>query len=135
MEYQPSTTLKKNLKPIALVFLLTLFGSNAVVAEETEYKWYRCIVKASSHTGYYTFKISTKPCKIYWREIDTEVDISECNLPVIAGLKPSAQDDKSIIWFNLKTLAFYDYLSGVLDRGTCTVSEEEPGPYSSNKQI
>jgi len=84
--------------------------------------------------GFYTFKISTNPCKIYWREIDTEIKISECNPPILSGLKPSAQDKYSVVWFDLKTGAFYDYLSGVKDRGICTASKEEPGAFSSNKQ-
>ena len=117
------------------MFSLTvgLVLSMPVVATESDYLWYRCIVKASSHLAFYTFRISTNPCKIYWREIDTEIKISECAPPILSGLKPSAQDKYSVVWFNLETGAFYDYLSGVKDRGLCTASKDEPAPFSSNK--
>ncbi len=81
--------------------------------------WYRCIVKSSSHTGKYTFQITETPCAVYWHEIETKLKIRDCELPVIAALKPSARDDLSIVWFDLNTGAFYDYLSGVKDRGKC----------------
>lgn len=113
-------------------FFFSFLLTSVVIADEA--LWYRCIVKASSHMGFYTFKINSDPCKIYWREIDTEIKISECNPPIISGLKPSAQDKYSVVWFNLETGAFYDYLSGVKDRGICTISKEEPGTFSSNKQ-
>ena len=118
------------MKRIALIFSFVF--TSAVIADEAQ--WYRCIVNASSHMGFYTFKISTDPCNIYWREIDTEIKISECSPPIVSGLKPSAQDKYSVVWFNLKTGAFYDYLSGVKDRGICTAFKEEPGAFSSKKQ-
>ncbi len=115
----------------SLLIVFSLLFANTAIANES--LWYRCIVKASSHLGFYTFRISTKPCKIYWREIDTDIRISECNPPIISGLKPSAQDKYSVVWFNLETGAFYDYLSGVKDRGICTATKKEPKPFSSNK--
>ncbi len=118
------------IKQLTLVSLL-LFTS--VSAEENDALWYRCIVKASSHLAFYTFKIRTEPCEIYWREIDTKIKISECKPPILSGLKPSAQDKYSVVWFNLETGEFYDYLSGVKDRGICTASAQEPTPFSSNK--
>ncbi len=115
-------------------FILALsLISQPLFAGENDAQWYRCIVKASSHLAFYTFRIRTNPCEIYWREIDTSIKISECNLPIISGLKPSAQDKYSVVWFNLETGAFYDYLSGVKDRGRCTKHDDEPRPFSSNK--
>ena len=81
--------------------------------------WYQCIVKSSSHTGRYTFKIGQNPCSVYWHEIETKLRIRDCQLPVIAAFKPSARDDLSVVWFNMDTGKFYDYLSGVKDRGIC----------------
>ncbi len=92
----------------------------AHTASSADTFWYRCIVKSSSHTGRYTFQITETPCAVYWHEIDAKLVIRDCELPVIAALKPSARDDLSIVWFNLNTGAFYDYLSGVKDRGRCT---------------
>ena len=120
------------MKPL-IIFISFVLLQAAVIAGEEEPKWYRCIVEASSHKAFYTFKISIKPCKIYWQEIDTKIKISECNPPVISGLKPSAQDKYSVVWFNLETGEFYDYLSGVKDRGKCTASEKEPAPWSTNR--
>jgi hypothetical protein len=117
---------------LAIIFSFVLLQAT-VTADEEIPKWYRCIVEASSHKAFYTFKINTKPCKIYWQEIDTEIKISECNLPIISGLKPSAQDKYSVVWFNLETGDFYDYLSGVKDRGKCTASIKEPAPWSTNR--
>ncbi len=95
-------------------------------AEEAGPGWYRCIVKAASHTGRYTFRISTKPCRVYWHEVDAELKIRDCAGGRIAALKPSATDNLSIVWFDMKTGAFYDYLSGVKDRGSCTRMAEGP---------
>lgn len=118
------------LKEAGFTLLALIFGVFflilAALAVEENPLWYRCIVKASSHSAFYTFKINTGPCEIYWREIDTFLNISECNPPVLSGLKPSARDKYSIVWFNLETGAFYDYLSGVRDRGLCTASGKEP---------
>lgn len=82
--------------------------------------WYRCIVKSSSHTGKYTFQITETPCAVYWHEIEAKLEIRDCELPIIAALKPSARDNLSVVWFDLASGAFYDYLSGVKDRGRCT---------------
>lgn len=80
---------------------------------------YACTVKAGSHTARYTFSIKTSPCSVYWREIDSDLKIRDCQPPIIAALKPSARDNLSVVWFNLESGAFYDYLSGVKDRGIC----------------
>ena len=93
---------------------------------ETNSQWYRCIVKASSHMGFYTFRINQQLCEIYWKEIDTQMKVTECKLPIMAALKPSAQDKYSVVWFNMQIGDFYDYLSGVKDRGICTLLEKEP---------
>lgn len=95
-------------------------------ATETNSKLYRCIVKASSHMAFYTFRINQQCCEIYWKEIDTQMKVTECKLPIMAALKPSAQDKYSVVWFNMQTGAFYDYLSGVKDSGICTLLENEP---------
>ena len=89
--------------------------------------WYHCIAKSSSHTGKYTFQITKSPCAVYWKEIDTKLKIRDCDLPVIAALKPSARDDLSIVWFDLASGAFFDYLSGVKDRGRCTRIDDPTG--------
>ncbi len=102
-----------------LVFFVVLMVNPAPAAHAAS--WYRCIVRAASHTGYYTFRISTNPCRIYWREINSWLEIQTCKKPVISGLKPSATDIYSIVWFNLEDGRFYDYLSGVKDRGYCKV--------------
>ncbi len=108
----------------AQVFRLLVLGGAVLLqthaALSADPYWYRCIVKSSSHTGRYTFQITENPCAVYWHEIDSKLKIKDCELPVIAALKPSARDDLSIVWFNLNTGAFYDYLSGVKDRGKCT---------------
>lgn len=116
-----------------LFFVLSLFCVSLVASDNIKGQWYRCIVKANSHLAFYTFRIDTNPCKIYWREIDTDIKISECKPPILSGLKPSAQDKYSVVWFNLETGAFYDYLSGVKDRGVCTASKGEPAPFSSSR--
>ncbi len=86
--------------------------------------WYKCVVKGGSHTGRYTFKIEQPKCAVYWKEIDTQLKIKSCKLPIIEALKPSARDDLTIVWFNTKTGQFYDYLSGYLDRGWCEIIEK-----------
>ncbi len=95
----------------------------ATAAEAAKPRWYACIAKASSHTGRYTFRLGIDPCSVYWREIDSHLKIRDCRPPIIAALKPSATDNHSIVWFNLQTGAFYDYLSGVKDRGWCAPVE------------
>ncbi len=114
------------MKKSILIVVLCLLNLQSISATETSSQWYRCIVKASSHMGFYTFLINQNPCEVYWKEIDTQVKITECNLPIIAALKPSAQDKYSVVWFNMETGAFYDYLSGVKDRGRCTVMKTAP---------
>ncbi len=106
-----------------LIFLAVLFGVSTGSAL-SQVQWYKCTVKAGSHTGRYTFKIERPMCAVYWKEIDTQLKIKSCKLPEIAALKPSARDDLSVVWFNLKTGQFYDYLSGVYDRGTCKATPE-----------
>lgn len=105
------------LRPLCLVAAIIM---QTYVASSAESFWYRCIVKSSSHTGKYTFKISETPCSVYWHEIDAKLKIRDCELPIIAAFKPSARDDLSVVWFNISTGSFYDYLSGVKDRGQCT---------------
>lgn len=124
----PALLLPRFVLPTLLLSSIAVTSSSA-----SEALWYRCIVKASSHLAYYTFRINSDPCRIYWREIDTKLNISECNPPIISGLKPSARDKYSVVWFNLETGYFYDYLSGVKDRGHCTASNDEPDPFVPSK--
>lgn len=102
----------------ALIFALASATANAKPV------WYKCVVKGGSHTGRYTFKIDQSTCSVYWKEIDSHLKIKSCNLPEISALKPSARDDLTIVWFNMKTGQFYDYLSGFLDWGWCKKSPE-----------
>ena len=107
----------------AMIRLLVLGGAislQAIATLSAEPFWYRCIVKSSSHTGRYTFQITENPCSVYWHEIEIMLKIRDCELPVIAALKPSARDSLSVVWFDLVNGTFYDYLSGVKDRGRCT---------------
>ncbi len=101
------------------LYTIALMSQLIIVPAIAAPQWYKCTANASSHTGRYTFKIDQETCAVYWREIDTQLKIKSCNLPEIAALKPSARDDLSVVWFNLKTGQFYDYLSGIYDRGWC----------------
>ncbi len=98
----------------------------AIQSSAADPKWYSCIARAASHTGRYTFQIAINPCRVYWREIDVHLKIRDCQPPQIAALKPSATDNHSVVWFDLKTGEFYDYLSGVRDHGTCKQLSGEP---------
>ena len=89
-------------------------------------RWHRCIVKASSHTGRYTFAINAALCEVYWREIGTRLKIVKCTKSEIKALKPSARTLDDVVAFDLKTGAFYDYLAGVYDRGQCIRLPAEP---------
>jgi hypothetical protein len=111
---------------LGLALLLTFFGSELAAGKDTGLGWYACTVRAASHTGRYTFRIGVSPCRVYWREIGSVLKIRACDPPVIAALKPSATSPEGIVWFNLKTGAFYDYLSGVKDRGACQKLGNEP---------
>lgn len=86
---------------------------------ELQAGWYSCVARASSHTGYYMFKIEKRPCAVYWLELRRWLTLQSCNLPEIVAIKPSARDSLSVVRFNLKSGYFSDYLSGVIDRGTC----------------
>ena len=97
------------------VFLLLLPAEMAFAVPV----WHKCLVKGGSHTGRYTFKIDQEKCQVFWREIDTQLKIKSCELPVIEAFKPSAQDDLTVVRFNMKTGYFHDYLAGFLDRGRC----------------
>ena len=113
---------------IVLVTLtcIGIFHQSSLVGMENDAQCYRCIVRASSHFGFYTFRINPKRCEVYWKEIDTQMNVTKCELPIIEALKPSAQDKYSVVWFNIETGNFYDYLSGVKDRGKCTLLDGEP---------
>lgn len=111
-------TRRKFAYPLYCLFFIVVFGQNGVFAES---KWYKCTAYGSSHTGRYTFRINPQTCAVYWKEIDTHLKIKKCALPVISALKPSARDEFSVVWFNLKTGRFYDNVSGVFDRGKCVV--------------
>ncbi|HHI81913.1 MAG TPA: hypothetical protein ENJ99_02050 [Rhizobiales bacterium] len=86
-------------------------------------RWYKCLVRASSHTGHYTFRIDAENCRVYWREIDTQMTVLFCRNGIMKALKPSALSNFDIVFFNMNTGQFYDYLSGVYDRGMCKRAE------------
>jgi len=100
---------------LALVAIILPVGTQAKGNEV----WYKCIARAASHTGRYTFRINTKACRVYWLEIDTQMKILACDQGRIKALKPSAISDADIVYFNMNTGRFYDNLSGVHDRGVC----------------
>ncbi len=101
---------------IVLIAVFALLPVNAVFASPS---WHICTVKGGSHTGRYTFKIDREKCSVYWREIDAQLKIKSCKLPIIEAFKPSARDDLTVVRFNMKTGYFHDYLAGFLDRGWC----------------
>ena len=85
------------MKTLRLIIFLCILSLQSSYAAETNSKWYRCIVKASSHMAFYTFRINQQRCEIYWKEIDTQMNVTECKLPIMAALKPSAQDKYSVV--------------------------------------
>ena len=82
-------------------------------------KWYKCTAYGSSHTGRYTFRINKKACQVYWLEIDTQLKSVVCSGDIIRARKPSGRTVLDIVFFNMGTGYFYDYVSGVYDRGNC----------------
>lgn len=81
-----------------------------------------CIAWGGSHTGRYTFEIDTEPCRVFWREIETALQIDRCQPPHIVARKPIAPTTEYIVEFRLDTGFFADHVPGWADRGHCQVA-------------
>jgi hypothetical protein len=91
-------------------------GPHPAAADEA---WYACTAWGTSHTGHYTFRIATAPCRVYWREVDAILAISECAPPRIVALKPFAVSSGYVLEFNLHSGRFEDFTPEWSDRGRC----------------
>ena len=104
------------MRRLLLLSLVLLVPAQAVGAVGT---WHACTAWGTSHTGRYTFRISTAPCAVYWRELDRNLEIARCAPPVIVAIKPFAVSAGWELRFNLATGSFEDYTPTWSDRGRC----------------
>ncbi len=88
---------------------------------------YACTAWGGSHTGRYTFDIDHETCRVYWREIDTELDPLVCQPPRIEAAKPFAPAKGYVLKFNLETGSFSDHVPGWADRGFCAKNQTKFG--------
>jgi hypothetical protein len=81
--------------------------------------WLACTAWGGSHTGRYTFRVDARACRVYWKELDTDLEIQLCKPPRIRALKPFAANRDFFVTFNLSTGVFADHANGRADRGSC----------------
>jgi len=86
--------------------------------------WFDCTAWGSSHTGRYTFRIETKPCGVYWRELDRELAIELCQPPRIVAVKPFAVSSGYVLEFDLDSGRFEDFTPAFSDRGRCKAIDD-----------
>lgn len=99
---------------IAIAALIIVAG-----AAEASPRWYACTAWGSSHTGRYTFRIDTDPCRVYWHELEADLAIELCQPPRIVAVKPFAVSSGYVVEFNLATGRFEDFTPSFSDRGRC----------------
>jgi len=85
---------------------------------------FQCTAWGGSHTGRYTFEITTDPCAIRWLEIDRKLEILVCRPPILKAVKPFAPAKGYELHFNLETGTFSDHVPGWADRGSCKAAVE-----------
>lgn len=85
---------------------------------------FSCTAWGGSHTGRYTFEISTNPCTVRWLEIDRTLEILVCKPPVLKAVKPFAPAKGYELHFNLESGLFSDHVPGWADRGSCEPAAE-----------
>lgn len=107
------------LASMGLPLLLLFLASPAHTASQ-----FHCTAWGGSHTGRYTFEISTDPCAVRWLEIDRTLEILACNPPVLKAVKPFAPAKGYELHFNLETGIFSDHVPGWADRGSCEPATE-----------
>jgi hypothetical protein len=105
-------------------FALGVAALVLVAPAETAAQWLDCTAWGSSHTGRYTFRVETEPCGVYWREIDTHLDIKVCAPPRVVAIKPFAVSSGYVVEFNLDTGRFEDFTPSFSDRGRCEAIDE-----------
>jgi hypothetical protein len=106
---------------LVLILILAFFVSPDAGAQSVQWA---CTAWGGSHTGRYTFDIDPGKCRIYWREIDTELDVQVCEPPRLKAQKPFAPAKGYVLKFNLETGSFSDHVPGWADRGSCERAKE-----------
>lgn len=102
-------------RPVLILILALAELSNA---DAQSMRWV-CTAWGGSHTGRYTFDIDPGRCRIYWREIDTELAVQVCKPPRLEAQKPFAPAKGYVLKFDLDTGSFSDHVPGWADRGSC----------------
>ncbi len=105
------------MKLVALAALA--LAMSAMAAAEAAPRWYACTAWGSSHTGRYTFRIDTDPCRVYWHELEADLAIAQCRPPRIVAVKPFAVSSGYVVAFDLATGGFEDFTPAFSDRGRC----------------
>lgn len=103
----------------SLPLLLLLLASPAHSTSQVQ-----CTAWGGSHTGRYTFEITTDPCTVRWLEIERTLDILVCAPPILKAAKPFAPAKGYELHFNLETGIFSDHVPGWADRGSCKPKAE-----------
>ena len=105
----------------ALVFASTAAGAEQNILLE-------CGAFGGSHTTRMSFIFYPETCRLVWREIERDLEVSLCQHPRIVAEKPFADGRESRVHFHLESGWFMDQYGTVEEQGSCDITDlpQEP---------
>ena len=106
---------KRYVLVIALVFVSTSAGAAQNILLE-------CDAFGGSHTTRMSFIFYPKTCRLVWREIERDLEVSLCEHPRIIAEKPFTDGRESRVHFHLENGWFMDQYGTVEEQGSCKIT-------------
>ncbi len=100
---------------VTLVFVGTSAGATQNILLE-------CSAFGGSHTTRMSFIFYPKICRLVWREIKRDLEISLCQYPRIIAEKPFTDGRESRVHFHLENGWFMDQYGTVEEQGSCKIT-------------
>ena len=103
-------------------FLTVALALVSIPAEATPNILLECDAFGGSHTVRMSFIFYPETCRLVWREIEQDLEVSMCKYPRVIAEKPFADGRESRVHFHLENGWFMDQYGTVEEQGSCKVT-------------
>ena len=82
-----------------------------------------CDAFGGSHTIRMSFIFHPETCRLVWREVERDLEVSLCEYPRIIAEKPFTDGRESRVYFDLENGWFMDQYGTVEEQGSCEITD------------
>ena len=103
-------------------FLFVVLVLASTVAGAAQNILLECSAFGGSHTTRMSFIFYPETCRLVWREVGRDLEVSLCEYPRVVAEKPFADGRESRVHFNLENGRFMDQYGTVEEQGNCKIT-------------